>query len=681
HAYNPVDWYPWGEEALLRAKNEDKPIFLSVGYSACHWCHVMAHESFEDNEVARIMNDNFINIKVDREERPDLDDIYQRACQLATGTGGWPLSVFLTPDQKPFYVGTYFPKDGSSHYNMPGFKNILLQLADAYKNKKSEIQTASSEFTQALSQTAMDLVVRADIIEKTSLERSILDEAAVGLLQMGDKIYGGFGHAPKFPNASNLMFLLRYYDISSISRFREFVMFTADKMAEGGIHDHLGGGFARYATDQKWLIPHFEKMLYDNALLSQLYGELYQITKAEPYVQIMCKTLDYVIREMTHPDGGFYSAQDADSEGEEGKFYLWKKNEIESIIGDQTVSDIFCEHFGVTQGGNFEGKNILNVRVSISNLAKNYNKTPEKIAEIINYASAKLFTARENRVKPGRDEKILTSWNGLMISGFAKGYAVSGDKRYLDAAKNSIDFIESKLASNDGRLRRTFKDGQSKLNGYVEDYAFYVNGLLDLFAANSKEQYLSKAVKYTDFMLEHFWDEKEGNLFFTSDDHEQLISRTKNFYDLAIPSGNSMAASNLLRLYHYSQKNVYLDNAVRIMKAGSRSAAENPFGFGQMLNSIYLYVKRPVEVTVIFTDSSDVTIDNSSLAAYLNKQYLPNGILGTVHINELETLQNYPFFKSRQLQDARETAYVCKNFSCSLPIHDVEVLERELTAS
>ena len=681
HAHNPVNWYAWGPDALSKAREEDKPIHLSIGYSACHWCHVMAHESFEDNEVARIMNDNFINIKVDREERPDLDDIYQRACQLATGTGGWPLSVFLTPDQKPFYVGTYFPKDGSSHYNMPGFKNILLQLADAYKNKKSEIQTASSEFTQALSQTAMDLVVRADIIEKTSLERSVLDEAAVGLLQMGDKIYGGFGHAPKFPNASNLMFLLRYYDISSISRFREFVMFTADKMAEGGIHDHLGGGFARYATDQKWLIPHFEKMLYDNALLSQLYGELYQITKAEPYVEIMCKILDYVIREMTHPDGGFYSAQDADSEGEEGKFYLWKKNEIESIIGDQTVSDIFCEHFGVTQGGNFEGKNILNVRVSIANLAKNYNKTSEKIAEILNYASAKLFTARENRVKPGRDEKILTSWNGLMISGFAKGYAVSGDKRYLDAAKNSIDFIESKLASNDGRLRRTFKDGQSKLNGYVEDYAFYVNGLLDLFAASSREQYLSKSVKYTDFMLEHFWDEKEGNLFFTSDDHEQLISRTKNFYDLAMPSGNSMAASNLLRLYHYSQKNVYLDNAVRIMKAGSRSAAENPFGFGQMLNSIYLYVKRPVEVTVIFTDSSDGAIDNSSLAAWLNKQYLPNGILGTVHINELEKLQNYPFFKSRQPQDARETAYVCKNFSCSLPLHAVEALERELIAS
>jgi uncharacterized protein YyaL (SSP411 family) len=681
HAYNPVDWYPWGDEALQRAKKEDKPIFLSIGYSACHWCHVMAHESFEDNEVARIMNDNFISIKVDREERPDIDDIYQRACQLATGTGGWPLSVFLTPDQKPFYVGTYFPKDGSSHYNMPGFKNILLQLADAYKNKKSDIQAASGEFTHALSQVAMDLVVRADVIEKISLERSILDEAAVGLLQMGDKIYGGFGHAPKFPNPSNLMFLLRYYDISGINRFRDFVILTADKMAEGGIHDHLGGGFARYATDQKWLIPHFEKMLYDNALLSQLYGELYQITKSESYLQVMRKILDYVIKEMTDPEGGFYSAQDADSEGEEGKFYLWKKNEIESIIGDQEVSDIFCERFGVTQGGNFEGRNILHVGVSTATLAKNHDKSPERILEILDYASAKLFAAREARVKPGRDEKILTSWNGLMISGFAKGYAVTGDKKYLNAAKNAMKFIESKLSSHDGRLRRTYKDGQSKLNGYLEDYAFYVSGLLDLFAANSKEEYLSKSTQYTDFMLQHFWDEKEGNLFFTSDDHEQLISRTKNFYDLAIPSGNSIAASNLLRLYHYSQKKVYLDNAVRIMKAGSRSAAENPFGFGQMLNSIYLYVKKPVEVTIISNDNGNNSMNNTSLATWINKQFLPNGILGTVHIDELEKLQDYAFFKGRQPQESRETAYVCKNFSCSLPIESVDVLQRELTAS
>src|ERR671924_633117 len=640
HAYNPVDWYPWGDEALQKAKDEDKPIFLSIGYSACHWCHVMAHESFEDDQVAKIMNENFINIKVDREERPDLDDIYQRACQLATGTGGWPLSVFLTPDHKPFYVGTYFPKDGSSHYNLPGFKTILLQLSAAYKNKKDEIRAASADFMDALSQMAKDTVARTAGAQETTLKRYILDEAAVGLLQMGDPIYGGFGHAPKFPNASNLMFLLRYYDISGMSRFRDFVIFTADKIAAGGIYDHLGGGFARYATDQKWLVPHFEKMLYDNALLSQLYAELYQITKAEQYMHITRKTLDYAIREMTHPGGGFYSAQDADSEHEEGKFYVWQKKEIASILGEQTVTDIFCEHYGVTEGGNLEGKNILNVRVPIKSLAQRNGKTPEVVAQIVQDACAKLLAAREKRAKPGRDEKILTSWNGLMISAFAKGYGVSRDTRYLQAAKNAVEFIESKLASSEGRLRRTFKDGQSKLNAYVEDYAFYVSGLLDLFAADSKQEYLDRAIKFTDFMLQHFWDEKEGNMFFTSDDHEQLIARTKNIYDLAMPSGNSMAASNLIRLYHYSQNNGYLDRAVRMMKSSAVSAAENPFGFGQMLNAIYLYLKRPVEVTVIVNDDNSNT-DYPILLAWLNKQFLPHSINAVVRSSELVKLQKY----------------------------------------
>jgi uncharacterized protein len=680
HAYNAVDWYPWGKEALLRAKQENKPIFLSVGYSACHWCHVMAQESFEDTEIAKIMNEDFVNIKVDREERPDLDDIYQRACQLATGTGGWPLSVFLTPNQKPFYVGTYFPKDSNSHYNMPGFRTILLQLSAAYKNKKQEIEAASSEFTAALSQMAKDVVPHRTLTEKASLERSVLDEAAVGLLQMGDPVYGGFGHAPKFPNASNLMFLLRYYHISTTTRFRDFVIFTADKIAAGGIHDHLGGGFARYATDRKWLVPHFEKMLYDNALLSQLYTELYQITKADQYIQVATKTLDYVILGMTHPDGGFYSAEDADSEHEEGKFYIWQKKEIASILRDQLVTDIFCEYYGVTEGGNFEGKNILNVTVPIKSLAQKHGKRAEVVAHAIQDACEKLFRVREKRVRPGRDEKILTSWNGLMISAFAKGYGVSGDTRYLQAAKNAFEFIEGKLASTDGRLRRTFKDGQSKLNAYVEDYAFYVSGLLDLFAVNSEHEYLDRAINYTDFMLEHFWDDKEGNLFFTSDDHEQLIARTKNIYDLAIPSGNSMAASNLIRLYHYSQNNSYLDRAVRMMKSSARSAAENPFGFGQMLSAIYLYVKKPIEVTVITADD-DSHRNNSGLAELVNRQFIPHGINAIVRPNEFVTLQKYPYFKGRSAEGRGETAFVCKNFSCSLPIRSVKELERELNLS
>jgi uncharacterized protein len=666
HAYNPVDWYPWGAEALERAKKEDKPIFLSIGYSACHWCHVMAHESFEDGEVAKMMNEQYVNIKVDREERPDLDDIYQRVCQLASGTGGWPLSVFLTAEQKPFYVGTYFPKEGG-RYNMPGFKTILLQLATAYKSKKHEIEAASGEFMGALTQTARDIA--SGTAEKANLERSVLDEAAVGLLQMGDPIYGGFGQAPKFPNPSNLMFLLRYYDISGMNRFKDFVAFTADKMAAGGIHDQLGGGFARYATDQKWLVPHFEKMLYDNALLSGLYSEIYQITNAEKYLQIAMKTLDFVIREMTHPEGGFFSAQDADSEGEEGKFYVWHKKEIASVLGDQLATDIFCEHYGVTEGGNFEGHNILNVRVPLQNVGLRYGKTPEQAAQMIAEACKKLFDAREKRIRPGRDEKILTSWNGLMISGFARGYGITGDSKYLDAARNAVNFIETTVATGDGRLRRTFKDGQSKLNAYLDDYAFYISGLLDLFAVDSKQEYLEKAIKYTEFMLEHFWDEKEGNLFFTSYDHEKLIVRTKNFYDLAIPSGNSVAATNLLKLHHYTQNDGYLQRALMIMKSGARPAAENPIGFGQMLNAIYLYVKKPVEVTVI-------TDGNSGMAEWLNRQFIPDGINAVVSARELTSLQKYAYFKGREGNG--ETAFVCRNFTCSRPIKSKQELEKQL---
>jgi uncharacterized protein YyaL (SSP411 family) len=673
HAYNPVDWYAWGDEALERAVREDKPIFLSVGYSACHWCHVMAHESFEDPDIAKIMNENFINIKVDREERPDIDDIYQRACQLATRSGGWPLSAFLTPHQKPFYVGTYFPKDGGQ-YGMPGFRTILKQLSEAYKAKKQEIESASSEFMGALTQTAHDVALPGAGSQSTVLERSILDEGAISLLQMGDLVYGGFGQAPKFPNPSNLLFLLRYFDISNVSRFSSFVAFTADKMAAGGIHDQLGGGFARYSTDQKWLIPHFEKMLYDNALLVQVYCELFQITKQEKFLHTVRKTLDFVLREMTHPEGGFFSAQDADSEGEEGKFYVWRKKEIADLLNEQQATDLFCEHYGVTEGGNFEGKNILNVRVPLENLAQAHGQSVEKIRQIISGASDKLFAAREKRIRPGRDEKILTSWNGLMISAFAKGFAVTGDPRYLEAANKAITFIETKLSAGQGRLYRTFKDGQAKLNAYLDDYAFYVAGLLDLFSVDSRIETLDKAVAYSDFMLAHFWDSKAGNLYFTSDDHEKLIVRTKNLYDLAIPSGNSVAATNLIRLYHYTQNAQFLGKAEEIMKAGARAAAENPFGFGQLLTAIYLYVKKPVEVTVIASGR------DSSMARWLSQHFLPDAVSAIVLQSEIGKLEKFPYFKGRGTE-AGDTAFVCRNFTCSLPIKSAGELERQLGAT
>ena len=672
HAHNPVEWYPWGEESLQKAKSENRPIFLSIGYSACHWCHVMVHESFEDEEIAKIMSENFINIKVDREERPDIDDIYQRVSQLAIGTGGWPLSVFLTPDQKPFYVGTYFPKYG--RYGMPGFGTILGQLAEAYKTKRQEIDSATVEFLQALEHSAKDVQQPRGVI----LDRSILDEAAVGLLHMSDPVYGGFGQAPKFPNPSNLLFLLRCYDISGLNRYKDFVMFTADKMAAGGIHDQIGGGFARYSTDQKWLIPHFEKMLYDNALLVQVYAELYQISGDEKYLEVVEKTLEYVRREMMSPENGFYSAQDADSEGEEGKFYVWSKQEIFNSLGDETIACIFCEYYGVGQAGNFEGKNILNIRSSFADLSLKYSRPPEMLKRIINDASSRLFEIREKRVKPGRDDKMLTAWNGLMISGFAKGFRVTNNKHYIEIAKNTIEFIESRVTRDNGRLYRTFKDGISKLNAYLDDYAFYVNALLDVFELDSNPIYLEKAIKYTDFMLQHFWDPVDCTLYFTSDDHEQLIVRTKSLYDLAVPSGNSVAASDLLRLYHLTQKNDYLEKAEQIMKAGATSSAENPFGFGQLLTAIYLYVKKPIEITVRTTDNIG---EGQKMAGWITKQFIPNAITAIIeNQSQLSRLQEYPFFSGTNSARTSQTDYavICRNFTCSVPIYSLSDFQEQI---
>ena len=686
HAYNPVDWYAWGEEALQKAKREDKPIFLSIGYSACHWCHVMAHESFENEEIASLMNEKFINIKVDREERPDLDDIYQRVCQLATGNGGWPLSVFLTPDQKPFYVGTYFPKE--SRYGMPGFGTILTQLSEAYMTKKHEIQSATAEFMHALSNSAQDIQLLQEKQQGTisNAGSSTLEEAAIGLLHMADTVYGGFGQAPKFPNISNLLFLLRYYDISGINRFRDFVMFTADKMICGGIHDQLGGGFHRYSTDQRWLIPHFEKMLYDNALLTQLYAELYQISGNKSYLDTAEKILDYIRREMTSPEGGFFSAQDADSEGEEGRFYTWSKQEIINFLGDEKkYVDIFCEYYGVTEGGNFEGRNILHIRRSINEIARKYGQSPDEIKNILQHISKRLFTIREGRTKPGRDDKILTSWNSLMISAFTKVYRITNNDTYLSHAVKAIEFIENRIAIPDGRLRRTFKDGTSKLNAYLDDYAFLVNALLDVFEVDTTSRYLEKAIMYADSMIQHFWDDKQGNFFFTSHDHEHLIVRTKSLYDLAIPSGNSMAASCLIRLYHITQNSDYLQKAEQIMKTGLKAAGENPFGFGQLLNAIYLYISKPIEITIIRKENKEQS-DSKQMSSWLGKQFIPNSITALVKDqSQLNELSKYPFFNGKKEEDIiqkeninSEYAFVCRNFSCSLPINSLQQLQKYL---
>lgn len=682
HAYNPVEWFPWGDEALTKARKENKPIFLSIGYSACHWCHVMAHESFEDENIARILNTKFISIKVDREERPDLDDIYQKACQLAMGNGGWPLSVFLTPDQKPFYVGTYFPKQ--SRYGLPGFSTILETLSQAYNDKKEDIDKATHELMESLKESSSTLAKNLN----TEIEKTILDESAINLLQIADSLHGGFGQAPKFPNTTNLLFLLRYFDYSKNTQFLNFVEFTAKKMAWGGIHDHIGGGFSRYSTDQKWLIPHFEKMLYDNALLIQLFSELYQATGKNQYLILIQTTLQYLLREMAlrneKNEYAFYSSEDADSEGIEGKFYTWTKNEIKENISDNQKFELFCDYYGITQSGNFEGTNILNITKSKETLSKQYNISIDKVEDILNETLEILYKVRKKRIAPGKDDKILTSWNALMISALVSAYKVTDNEDYSDFAKKTINFIEKKLSYDGNRLNHTYKDGLAKINGYLDDYSYYINALLDVFEISANPFYLQRAIQYLDSLIIHFWDNNEKSFFFTPNDHEQLILRTKNFYDLAIPSGNSMAVYALLRIHFITQNQDYLDKAELVIKSCYKAALGNPFGFGQLLISLYLYFKKPLEIIILQNKKKDY--NKREMKKWIMKQYIPNSITLALEFpsDELQQLMSsniFTLFKGKQIDIAHnekfmECVYICKDFTCSLPMYSLAELKK-----
>ena len=660
HAQNPVQWHGWNEETLAKAKQENKPIFLSIGYSSCHWCHVMAHESFESEEIAKVMNENFINIKVDREERPDIDDIYQKVCQIATGQGGWPLSVFLTPDQKPFYVGTYFPILDSS--GRPGFGSLLKQLSQTWKEKPKDIEMAAENFLQTLQKTET-------VKTHSKLEKSILDEAAVNLLQMGDQNFGGFGQAPKFPNAANISFMFRYSKLSGISKFNEFALKTLKRMAKGGIFDQIGGGFHRYSTDTMWLVPHFEKMLYDNALIPINYVEAYQITKDDFYLDVLRKTLDYVLREMTSKEGGFYSAQDADSEGEEGKFYVWKKSEIKEILGKD--ADTFCLFYDVTDGGNWEGKSILCNNVNLSSVAFQAGISEDQLRQNLDSNAKKLLDVRSKRIAPGLDDKVLTSWNALMITAFAKGYRVTNEKKYLDAAEKCINFIENNLVK-DGKLLRTYKDGKAKLQGYLEDYSYFGVSLLDVFEINPELKFLERAQEIANYLVEHFWDSETNSFYMTADDHEKLIIRPKSNYDLSLPSGNSVAANLLLRLFHLTQDKKFLEISTKIMENQAQMAAENPFGFGHLLNTVFMYLQKPREITVLNSQNKEI-VDS------LTNRFMPESILVTVkNENQLNNLSKLPFFEGKQFQNDKTTVFVCKDFTCSLPLETISEIEKHL---
>jgi uncharacterized protein YyaL (SSP411 family) len=672
HAHNPVDWYPWGTEALTRAKAEDKPIFLSIGYAACHWCHVMAHESFEDLDTAAIMNEHFVNIKVDREERPDLDEIYMEAVVAMTGRGGWPMSVFLTPEGVPFYGGTYFPP--TDRYSMPSFKRILVSIAQAYRQQRAEIESGGEQFKLQIGRS----LPLEPHVDSSSLSAETLDLAFGGLERSLDAAHGGFGGAPKFPQPMNLEFLLRYHLRSGEPQALKMVDLTLTRMASGGIYDQLGGGFHRYATDAEWLVPHFEKMLYDNALLARLYLHAWQVTRRPLFRRIAEETLDYLVREMRHTAGGFYSSQDADSEGEEGKYFLWTPREVKSVLGDQE-GDLFCRYFDVTPAGNFEGKSILNVKLDISSEAAASRTDEDRFRAAIEQGRERLLRAREERVKPGRDEKVLAGWNGLALAAFAEAAQVLGREDYRRVAERNAEFVLSELR-RDGRLLRSWRatssgeTGQARLNAYLEDYAFCADGLLALYQATFDLRWFREARALADVMLAHFADSKAG-FFDTSDDHEPLFVRPKALQDNAIPSGNAMAADVLLRLAAYTGADAYRRPAEEILAAMSPTLRQYPGGFGHWLSALAFCLAPPHEIALVGNPAS---ADMRALLDVVFGRYRPYQVVALAVPGDQAAADTIPLLADRELREGRASAYVCQRFVCLVPTTDPALLAQQL---
>ena len=659
HAHNPVDWYPWGEEALERARAEDRPIFLSIGYSACHWCHVMERESFEDEQTAALMNDNFVNVKVDREERPDLDSIYMEAVQAMTGSGGWPMSVFLTPAGKPFYGGTYFPPQ--PRYGIPSFPQLLLAVADAYTNRRGDLEEQAQRLTDAIGRTGSLSASGGEPGEE------ILTEATAKLLQYFDEQYGGFGDQPKFPQPMTLEFAMSQHRRGGEAEAMHVAEHTLRQMAAGGIYDHLGGGFHRYSVDRVWLVPHFEKMLYDNAQLLRAYLHAWQINGRREHRQVVEETVDYVLREMTAPEGGFYSAQDADSEGEEGKFFVWTAAEIEAVLGKEEA-DLLGRAYGVTPAGNFEGKTILNLKQTPGEIARQTGGEEGAVAERLAAARQKLFLAREKRVKPERDDKVLTEWNGLMIHALAEVGVVLGRADALEAASKAADFVLAEMSQENGFLFRSFKDGRARFNAYLEDYAAFARGLVALYEATFSLRWLAEAARLTKIMLAQFEDEARGGFYQTGIAHEELVVRRKDFIDNAIPSGNSMAAELLLRLAKLTGNDDYRSEAARVFRIMAAAMAQQPTGFGRMLTALDDLLSPSQEVAVVgsLTDAR-----TQRLLEEVRRHYLPHTVLA---LKEPEDENPLPLMEGRTLVDGQPAAYVCENYACRLPVTSVEAL-------
>lgn len=668
HANNPVDWFPWGKEALEEADRQDRPIFLSIGYSACHWCHVMEHESFENKAIAGLMNAFFVNVKVDREERPDLDEIYMNAVQMMTGQGGWPMSVFLTPRGEPFFAGTYFPPD--NRYGRPGFLQVLKSVSQFYEENQDRVVSMVEKLMDGLN--GMANLARVDDI----LDEKLFSVAFSRITQSFDHRNGGFGSKPKFPNSMNLSVFLQEYIRNGNRGALEMVILALEKMAKGGIYDQIGGGFHRYSVDERWGIPHFEKMLYDNALLSRLYLAAYQVTGHPLFEFVVKQTLDYVLFEMTHPEGGFYSTQDADSEGEEGKFFVWDQDEVHFLLGKEE-GKIFCRYFGIEPEGNFEnGKSILNVSVESEDFRGFLNVDKKRLDIIVKKGRKLLFESRERRVKPGRDEKIQASWNGLMISAFSLAYQRWDNLVYLKAAERSAKFILDQMHTQKGGLLHIYKDGKARFNGYQDDYAFLIFALVDLYEASFNLDWLKAALSLTETMIEQFWDEKEGGFFFTGRDHETLIVRSKNPYDNAIPSGNSMGVMSLLRLGRLLARKDLIEKAEITLKLFQPKLRDNPSVFGQMISALDFYLKPSIEVAIIGDLNAP---DTRTLLAAIHRQWMPGRVLALCSPKEqTEVTSMIPFLADKHQINSKPTVYVCKDYSCFAPITQEKKLEELL---
>jgi uncharacterized protein len=653
HADNPVDWYPWSKEALDRAAKEDKLILLSIGYSACHWCHVMEHESFENAAIAQVMNDNFVNIKVDREERPDLDQIYMTAVQMMTGSGGWPLTVFLLPTGSPIFGGTYFPPE--DRYNRPGFRRVLETISEAYRDKRSDVLEGAKNLVQHMNQPS---AAKAGI---HTISPTLLEHAHQALGSRFDSREGGFGAAPKFPPSMSIDFLLRYHHRSNDENALRMARLTLDKMAYGGMYDQVGGGFHRYSTDERWLVPHFEKMLYDNALLARAYLDAYRVTGDPLYKRITEETLDFVVREMRDQNGAFYSTQDADSEGVEGKFYVWGLGEFQDVVGAD--ADILAKYFDVTEPGNFEEQNILNVPRPPELFAKLENLPIEDLMSKIEAAKKKLYAAREKRIKPGRDEKVLTDWNGLMLRAFAEAAAFLNRDDYRAVAESNATFVLNTVWDG-SRLLHSFKDGRARFNGYLDDYANIADGLFALYELTFDYKWLEHAQRISDRMIEQFWDSDAGGFYFTGKDHEPLITRSKDYFDNATPSGNSIAADVLVRMAALLDRADYRQKAEEIFVSAAAVMKQYPSAFGRMLAAMDFYIGPSREIAIVG--------EPGEFLAILRKQYLPRSVAAAGPDDRIAVLRERP------LLEGKPTAYVCENYTCKRPVTDPASFQNDL---